>query len=78
MRLMQGMAIVLIAFGGDGIASPSPDAFGALPDFHDAAISPDASQIAMIVNVDGEYAVQVITIGAQDEPVSRRGARGEC
>ena len=38
-------------------AAPPPIAFGELPVAYDAAISPDGSQLAMIVNVKGVYAV---------------------
>jgi dipeptidyl aminopeptidase/acylaminoacyl peptidase len=48
-------------------AAPPAEAFGALPDVYDAAISPDGTQIAMIVNIRGEYGVRVLTLGASGE-----------
>lgn len=48
-------------------APPSAELFGSLPKIFDAAISPDGKQIALIRIVQGEYVVQVITLGQSDE-----------
>lgn len=46
---------------------PTADAFGTLPDAYDAAISPDGKQIAIIVNIRGEYGVRIVTRGKKDK-----------
>jgi len=48
-------------------AAPLADAFGTLPNVYDAAISPDGKQIAIIVNIRGQYGVRVVTLGNGDE-----------
>ena len=40
-------------------SAPPPDAFGALPSIYDAAISPDGTEIASIVNIKGSYLISV-------------------
>ena len=40
-------------------AAPSAKDFGALPTIHDAALSPDGSEIAVLVNHEGKYVVRV-------------------
>lgn len=59
--------VLVAALSLDALAAPPAEAFGTLPSIHDAAISPDGSQIAAIVNYDGTYGVRVLTIGADDE-----------
>jgi dipeptidyl aminopeptidase/acylaminoacyl peptidase len=49
------------------VAAPAAEAFGTLPNFYDAAISPDGKQIAIIVNIKGVYGVRVVTLGKKDE-----------
>lgn len=48
-------------------AKPSAQAFGTLPTVYDAAISPDAAQLALIVNLDGTHGVRIMTLDAADE-----------
>lgn len=67
------VAAVLVTLAGLSQAAPDAKSFGALPDIRDAAISPDASQIAMIMNVDGVYAVRVLRIGNPSEPIRAVG-----
>jgi dipeptidyl aminopeptidase/acylaminoacyl peptidase len=49
------------------LAAPAAEAFGTLPNVHDAAISPDGKQIAIIVNIRGQYGVRVVTLGKKNE-----------
>ncbi len=47
-------------------AKPLPaKAFGALPDVYDAAISPDAKQVAMFLNMNGNYGVAIFNIDGE-------------
>jgi len=48
-------------------APPSADAFGTLPNAYDAAISPNGKQVAIIVNINGDYGVRVVTLGKKKE-----------
>ena len=43
-------------------AAPPPEAFGQLPGTYDAAISPDANNMAVIVNQNGQYVVQIVNL----------------
>lgn len=54
-------SIIAVSFLLTGISlkaysAPPPEAFGELPVAYDAAVSPDGSQIAYIVNIKGKYA----------------------
>lgn len=50
-------------------AAPPPEAFGELPVAFDAAVSPNGSQIAFIINRKGEYAVVAKKSGnSQEKP----------
>ncbi|MGI9270507.1 MAG: alpha/beta hydrolase family protein [Woeseiaceae bacterium] len=55
------------------LAAPSAESFGTLPDIRDAAISPDARQIAIIVNAKGTFAVRVLKVDEPDEPIRAIG-----
>lgn len=44
-------------------AAPPATAFGELPIIYDAAISPNGSKLAAIVNVNGDYRVAVQNFG---------------
>ena len=61
---------VFIALSGSQLVSAAPPAkaFGELPVGYDGAISPDGTQIALIVNVEGTYAVVA-------EPLDAKGAK---
>ena len=48
--------------GLQAYAAPPAEAFGKLPAIYDAALSPDASKIAIIVNYKGEYVLSLIHI----------------
>jgi len=73
MLIRTTVIIFLLAFLAVAQAAPSAKSFGALPDIRDAAISPDASQIALVMNVEGEFAVRVFTIGSVGEPIRAVG-----
>ena len=51
-------------------AAPPPEAFGALPSIYDAAISPDGTEIASIVNLKGNYLISVSSLNRKkgDKP----------
>ncbi len=60
---------IALQFSQGSFAAPPATAFGQLPMVHDAAISPDGSRIAVIVNNKGTYGVIVQTIeGEQEKP----------
>ena len=52
-------------------AAPPPEAYGQLPNFYDAALSPDYKQIAYIKNNNGTYYVGVSDIDKLAEPATR-------
>lgn len=58
-------------------AAPAAKSFGELPRIHDAALSPDNKQIAMIRNQDGQYYVVVVNMDELRQPVTRALALGE-
>jgi len=39
-----------------------PDDFGTLPAIYDAAISPDGKQLALYINIKGEYGIRVVNV----------------
>ena len=49
-------------------AAPPAKAFGELPVGYDGAISPDGSQLALIMNVDGTY-------GIRTQPLKSEGSK---
>lgn len=68
MRLFLFFFVILLSFSLNVQAAPPPaELFGSLPKIYDAAISPDGRQVAMIRIVQGEYAVQVISLDKKDE-----------
>lgn len=61
-------AIVLSLFlSAAAMAKPPADAFGELPDIYDAAISPDASQVAVFINIEGTYGARVVSLDGSDK-----------
>ncbi|MGJ8563809.1 MAG: alpha/beta hydrolase family protein [Alphaproteobacteria bacterium] len=48
------------------LAAPSPEEFGTLPAVYDAAISPDASQLGLFINHEGEYGIRVLSLDKTD------------
>lgn len=52
-------------------AAPPPEAFGELPNIHDAAISTDGDKIAAIVNVKGQYFVSVSSLPLKADEAPR-------
>jgi dipeptidyl aminopeptidase/acylaminoacyl peptidase len=73
MRIQVVVVAILLSRAALAQAAPDAKSFGALPDIHDAAISPDASQIAMIMNVDGIYAVRIFRVDDVGEPIRAVG-----
>jgi dipeptidyl aminopeptidase/acylaminoacyl peptidase len=67
MRKLRVIVLLGTIFATPAAAAPPAEAFGILPDVYDAAISPDGTQIAMIMNFRGEYGVRVLTLGAEGE-----------
>ena len=60
-------AVAAIGLSTPALAAPPADAFGTLPNIYDAAISPDGSQIAIIVNIRGEYGVRVMALKGEEK-----------
>lgn len=58
--LMIGFAELFLLTSIANAAPPPSDAFGRLPAIYDAAISPDGSEIASIVNHKGKYVVSLV------------------
>ncbi len=73
MRVQTIAAVLLLTFSALTHAIPNAKSFGALPDVRDAAISPDASRIALIVNVEGVFAVSVLRIDNLSETIRAVG-----
>ncbi|MEL7185692.1 MAG: hypothetical protein AAFN50_04555 [Pseudomonadota bacterium] len=61
------IVVFLTGLATQATAAPTADAFGTLPNAYDAAISPDGKQVAIIVNVQGQYGVRVVTLGKKGE-----------
>lgn len=61
------LCLTLSGFGGSAFAKPAPEVFGTLPAVYDAAISPDAKRLGVIVNTDGEYGISIIDLNALDK-----------
>ena len=76
MRLTLSLAASILSmsllFGGPSIAdakAPPAKNFGVLPAIYDAAISPDGSEYASIINIGGQYVISVGSLtGGQAEP----------
>lgn len=62
-----GLSIAL-AVANAALAAPPPSAeeFGTLPAIYDAAISPDATQIGLFINYEGQYGVRVVSLDKTD------------
>lgn len=67
MRYLLFIVVLVVFAPCRVVAAPTADAFGTLPNVYDAAISPDGKQIAIIVNIRGQYGVRVLTWGKKDE-----------
>ena len=67
MRYFLFIVVLVVIAPCRVVAAPTADAFGTLPNVYDAAISPDGEQIAIIVNIRGQYGVRVLTLGEKDE-----------
>jgi len=67
MRFLLFIVVLIVIAPCRVVSAPTADAFGTLPNVHDAAISPDGKQIAIIVNIRGQYGVRVVTRGKKDE-----------
>ena len=44
------------------LAAPPAEAFGELPRIHDAAISPDGNEVALIINHKGQYLISISSL----------------
>jgi len=55
---------LLSSFAKPAFAKTAPEAFGVLPAVYDAAISPDAAHLALIINMDGQYGVRILNTKA--------------
>ncbi len=58
-RIFFSVSLFFIVTCTATFAAPSAQDFGALPNIHDAALSPDGSEIAVLVNNKGQYVVRV-------------------
>lgn len=68
MRTFLLLAVIYLGIISAAQAEPpKAELFGSLPKIHDAAISPAGKQVAMIRVIQGQYAIQVLTLGASDE-----------
>lgn len=67
MRYLLFIVVLVVVAPCRAVAAPAAEAFGTLPNVYDAAISPDGKQIAIIVNIRGQYGVRVVTLGKKDE-----------
>ena len=67
MRYLLIIAVIVVVSPCPVAAAPPADAFGTLPTIYDAAISPNGKQIAVIMNIRGDYGVRVITRGKKGE-----------
>lgn len=50
-------------------APPSADDFGTLPLIHDAALSPNGEQIALIINFNGDYGLRLFNVSDMSKPL---------
>jgi len=55
LSLMLSCSVITTAY-----AAPSAEDFGSLPNIHDAALSPNGDEIAVMVNKDGKHIVRVL------------------
>jgi len=62
MRYLIILVFGVMCLSSRAVAAPPAEAFGALPAVHDAAISPDAKQIAIFINVEGTYGVRILNL----------------
>ena len=62
MRVLTYIVILVLSLTpwSLGYSAPAPKSFGALPRVYDAAISPDAKQVALFINVGGQYGVSIV------------------
>ena len=59
---MAGGFIGALAVSHAAHAAPAPESFGQLRNVHDAAISPDGHQLALMQNLKGQYIINVIDL----------------
>ena len=60
-------ATIVVYFSSAALAAPPATAFGQLPGVYDAAISPDGTRIAVVLNNKGTYGVLTKTIEDSEE-----------
>ncbi len=66
MRIIISFLALCLAYINFAHAAPPPEAFGELPGVYDAAISPDATQIGLFVNIEGTYGIRILSINKKD------------
>ena len=60
------MCVILFAVMGQGVANAAPppaENFGKLPVIYDAALSPDADEIAAVISHKGKYLIRISELG---------------
>ncbi|MBL4870643.1 MAG: S9 family peptidase [Robiginitomaculum sp.] len=64
MRTLIFILGIMVGFGPwvHAHSAPRAESFGELPRIYDAAISPDAKQIAVFINMGGEYGISIMNI----------------
>ena len=71
MRVLSYISFILLSIilaAGPAMAkAPAAEMFGKHARIHDAALSPDASELAIIENVKGKWIVRVLKLKQQDE-----------
>ena len=71
MRILSYISFILLSIilaAGPAMAkAPAAEMFGKHARIHDAALSPDASELAIIENVKGKWIIRVVKLGADQE-----------
>lgn len=59
-QFITGSFLLFFILFNNAYAVTSAEGFGTLPQIHDAALSPDGSEIAVLANNDGQYIIRII------------------
>lgn len=62
LRFLTLSFLILVFVVSSAFATPTAKDFGALPNIDDAALSPDGTQIAVLINQDGKYIIRVSSL----------------